>query len=415
VTVEPSKARAWLVAGVATLVMSVSYIDRQTLAALAPTVRKALDIDHTQYGLLTSAFSIAYLVGAPPSGALLDALGARRGLVVAVLAWSAVAAAHAVAPGFGALFALRIGLGLTEAPSFPAATQSIRRILPPESRSAGFGLLFTGSSLGAMVAAPLAVRLASASSWRLAFVATAAVGLLWVPLWLVASNGRAVRARLDASEGRAAGAGGGYGELFADPSVWRALAVIGASAPAIMFNLNWLPQLMTEARGMTQEDVGRYAWVPPILFDAGALVFGYSASWIERRRTRARGHWDLVVVAALLESSLVLVPLVHRPVPLMLLVGASMAGGAGMYVVATADLLARVDPRRTSSASGLCAAAQSLMHIVVNPVMGRWLDRTHDYHAVVVTLGLLALPGALAFALVTPRAPRAGASDATPA
>lgn len=401
------KLHAWAVAAVATTVMSVSYIDRQTLAALAPTVKKALDIDHTQYGLLTSAFSIAYLVGAPPAGAMIDALGARRGLVVAVLAWSAVAALHAIVPGFGALFALRVLLGLTEAPSFPAATQSIRRVLPPESRSAGFGLLFTGSSIGSMIAAPLAVRLSKGFGWRAAFVGTALVGLAWVPLWVLASASPGARARLDLSDGSARPARGGYGGLLVEPAVWRALAVIAASAPGIMFVLNWLPQLMVDARGMTQEDVGSYAWMPPVLFDAGALAFG----WLASRRDAAAGpygHRGLLAVAAALASLLALLPLVDQPVPLMLVAGAAMAGGAGMYVLATADLLARVAPTRTSSASGLCAAAQSLMHVVVNPLMGRWLDRTHDYGPVLVTLGLLAIPGALAFGAIRP-APRAAA------
>lgn len=134
-----------MVAIVATLVMTVSYIDRQALAALAPTVCEALVISDTQYGWLVASFSFAYLVGAPFAGALLDRVGARRGLVMAVLAWSVVAASQAVVPSFGVFLAMRVALGLTEAPSFPGAAQSMRRVLPREHRSAGFGLLFTGS------------------------------------------------------------------------------------------------------------------------------------------------------------------------------------------------------------------------------------------------------------------------------
>ena len=58
--------------------MSVSYIDRQTLAAIAPSVQKALSIPDRAYGDLVSAFSIAYLVGAPAAGYLIDRIGARR-------------------------------------------------------------------------------------------------------------------------------------------------------------------------------------------------------------------------------------------------------------------------------------------------------------------------------------------------
>src|SRR5579863_123635 len=120
-------AQAWTVAISATLVMSVSYVDRQTLAAISPTVREALGIDHARYGWLVSAFSIAYLAVAPLAGVLVDRVGCRKGLVYAVLAWSCVAAMHALAPSFAVLFALRIALGMAEAPSFPGGAQAVRR------------------------------------------------------------------------------------------------------------------------------------------------------------------------------------------------------------------------------------------------------------------------------------------------
>src|SRR5262245_36430369 len=130
-----SRRRAWAVALVATFTMAVSYVDRQTLAVLAPAVCKALDINDTEYGWLASAFSIAYLVGAPRAGRLIDRTGSPRGLLWGVLIWSVVAALHALAPGFAVLFMLRILLGLAEAPSFPGAAQTIHRVLPAEERA----------------------------------------------------------------------------------------------------------------------------------------------------------------------------------------------------------------------------------------------------------------------------------------
>src|SRR4051812_25501321 len=57
---------------VATLTMSVSYVDRQTMAVLAPQVTASLGIDNTHYGLLVSAFAVAYLVFTPLSGTVAD-------------------------------------------------------------------------------------------------------------------------------------------------------------------------------------------------------------------------------------------------------------------------------------------------------------------------------------------------------
>src|SRR6476619_3237538 len=99
----PSARRRWALAATATLGMSVSYIDRQTLAAIAPAVKSKLAIDHTHYGWLLSAFSVAYLVGAPAAGVMVDRLGARRAFAIALVVWSIVAGVHYWVTGFAML------------------------------------------------------------------------------------------------------------------------------------------------------------------------------------------------------------------------------------------------------------------------------------------------------------------------
>jgi len=183
-----SRRETWAVAIVATLTMTVSYVDRATLSVLAPSVTKALDISNEAYGWLTSAFAIAYLVGTPIAGWWIDRIGARRGLLGSLLVWSTIAALHALAPGFGVLFALRIALGLAEGPSFPGSSQTVQRVLSPGERERGFGILFTGSSVGGMLAPLIASWLYRLHGWRFAFLGTAAVGLLWIPLWLIVTR-----------------------------------------------------------------------------------------------------------------------------------------------------------------------------------------------------------------------------------
>jgi ACS family hexuronate transporter-like MFS transporter len=155
----PSDRRAWLVAIVATLAMTVSYADRQVMAAIGTSLRQSLAMPAESCAWLAAAFSAAYLVATPLAGTVLDRIGPRVGLAIAVIAWSSVSAAHAMVSSFGALLAMRIALGVAEAPSFPGAALSVRRVMPPEARSTAFGLIFTGSSLGAALVAPLAVAL----------------------------------------------------------------------------------------------------------------------------------------------------------------------------------------------------------------------------------------------------------------
>ncbi len=404
-----ARSGGWAVAVVATLGMSVSYIDRQTLAAIAPTVRAALTIDHTQFGWLLSAFSMAYLVGAPAAGVVVDRLGARRGFAVAVVVWSIVAGAHALVTSFAMLFALRVLLGAAEAPSFPAAAQSIRRALPPARRSAAYGLLFTGSSVGAMIAAPLALSIEGSYGFRAAFLGTAVVGLAWIPVWLWISRGDRIPATVveEAPSTTDDSAPPRWIDVVRSAAVLRAVVAVVGSAPLLMFVLNFTPQYLVEHWHLPRLGTRWLLVVAPLMFDVGAVGFGW---WASTREAGARGrsgtgtgerdtHVDLFLVAAVMAAALVFAPLAPSPRIAVFIFGIAACGGGGIYVIATADMFRRVPLRSTSSAGGMTAAAQSLAHIVASPLVGMAIDRTHGYGIALVGLGLVVIPTSLAFAL----------------
>jgi predicted MFS family arabinose efflux permease len=396
---------AWAIAIVATLVMAVSYVDRQTFAALSPTICLSLHINHAQYGWLTAAFSIAYLVGAPLAGWVVDRTGARKGLIGSVLVWSLVAALHAFAPSFAVLFALRIALGAAESPSFPAAAQAVQRSLPPRHRAAGFGLLFTGSSIGAMIAAPLAIGLNRVVGWRLAFVGTAAVGLLWLPFWIAITYPRVARAMLaDPAAGPPRSIPAAHGllelaQLLRLPAVQRAVLLVVATAPTVNFVYNWLPKYLVAERGLSQDGLAIYLWLPPVFFDVGALAFGVLASVRERATSRAtvRGRGDLVALGGLCCSAIGCVPLAHGAAVTVLLASLALFGAGACFALLTSDMLSRVDARHVSRAGGLTAAAQSLAYVAANLIIGAVLDHAQSFDGVLVGLGLIVVPGTIAW------------------
>ncbi|MEO8699847.1 MAG: MFS transporter [Kofleriaceae bacterium] len=386
-----SRGVAWSVALAATFTMTVSYIDRSTFAFLAPTVTGELGISEAAYGWLGSAFSIAYLVSTPLAGWWIDRVGARRGLVVSVIVWSAVAAMHALAPGFWTLFALRIALGVAEGPSFPGASQTVQRALPPADRPRGFGVLFSGSSIGGLLVPPLAGMLFAFAGWRFAFVGTAVIGLVWIPVWILLTGRRAVRAQLDAAP--ELGAGETRVPMFAlmrHPLMLRGLIAVLSAAPPIGFMLLWGSKYLATL-GVSQTGAAKYLWLPPLCLDVGAIVFGDLAAR-RRSKTPARG---LVAIAMMLAAAIGLLPLVDDPWPATALLGVAMAGGGALYTLVTADLLARMPAASVSSAGGLLAAAPSFALIVLGPLVGEAVDHYHHYDGATIVIGLLAIPGSL--------------------
>lgn len=387
-----SRRLAWGIAIVATLTMSVSYIDRTALSILAPTVTRVMGISESGYGWLTSAFSMAYLLGTPLGGAWIDRVGARRGLVASILVWSAVAALHALAPGFGTLFALRIALGLAEGPSFPGSAQTMHRALPPGERSRGLGLLFTGSSIGSMIAAPMASYLFKLGGWRVAFLGTAAVGLLWLPLWVALTSRPAAAAQLDAAEPAAAPQPRvPLRELAWHPIMVRALVAIFAVAPIMGFYVGWSSKLLVRRFALGQEQVGAYLWLPPLVFDLGCVAFGDLSA--RQRRPHGAPPRALFVVAALLAMSLALLPLADTPWRAIAVLCLAEVGGGATYTLVTSDMLSRMPTRAVSSAAGVIAGAQSLALIITGPLVGHALDHYGSYDVVALALGAWVVPG----------------------
>jgi ACS family hexuronate transporter-like MFS transporter len=392
-----SRTSAWVVALTATLAMAVSYVDRQALAVIAPTVTQALGISDAAYGWLGSAFAIAYLVVAPSAGALVDRFGARRGLPVAIVLWTAVAAAHALAPGFAALFVLRLLLGVTEAPSYPAAAQVVQRVLPPADRARGLSTLFVGMSLGGMLAPPVAIALATRFSWRAAFVGTAALACAWLPLWWALARRRDVRAVLDAPP-PARGPVGLF-DAALHPAMRRGLVGVIVVVPASTFMLSWEAKFYVRETHLAQGSLAPYLMASAVLYDAGALLFGDLAS----RRARARGDSSpprllFALGALLIGSGTVVLSGAH----------AAAAGLAGMALVATgrgavvalsnSDTLARMPQQAVAAAAGVIASVQSLCAIVVNPLIGAVVQH-NGYGGVVLALGAWAVPLAVIWIL----------------
>lgn len=412
---ELSRRRGWTIAIIAMLTMTVSYIDRSTLAVLAPSVTKALGLTEAQFGLLASAFAMAYLVATPLSGWWIDRIGARRGLVPSVLLWSSIAAMHALVPNFAVLFMLRIALGITEGPGFPGAAQTMARVLPVEDRPRGFGLLFMGSSIGGMIAPLLAPRLFALGGWRFAFLGTAVIGLAWIPLWIFMTRPKAVRDRLDLPRAVTA-RGPSIGALARDPRMIRAWLGIAAVAPISGFMSTWGAKYLAKTFGTKQVDVGDYLWLPPLLLDLGLIGFGDLAVRLRRGATGDGTtrvlHAIAVTIAA---STMIALPWIDGAWPAVIVGGLGLAGAGGVYTLVTSDLIGRLPPGSVSTAAGTVAAAQSLSHIICNPLIGRSVDAHGDYTVAAVALGLWAIPGSIAWLVWRPVGnPDAASPDPTP-
>src|SRR5258706_3529319 len=146
----PATSRVrWYVCGLLFLAATINYLDRQVIAVLKPTLQEELGWTELDYGNIVLAFQLAYAIGLVAGGRVMDRLGTRRGLTLAILIWSAAAVAHGWALVIGPVagfIAARFALGLGEAGYFPAAVKAIAEWFPRHERAFAAGLFNAGTN-----------------------------------------------------------------------------------------------------------------------------------------------------------------------------------------------------------------------------------------------------------------------------
>jgi MFS transporter, ACS family, aldohexuronate transporter len=383
----PLSGRGWAISIAAAVGIALAFFDRQTMSVLAPVVTADLQLTDTQYGLLGSCFALALLVGSPLAGWWTARVGARRALLAALIVWSAIAMLHSFAAGFVSLLALRAALGFAEAPSVPAALETVERVLPVASRPRATGLLFVGSSVGVLVAAPLAVALAQAYGWRVAFSVAAGFGLaLWLPAWLLLTANPHARAAMDERKPRRQVALSL--DVFAHPATMHALAVTFAVMPLITFTTAWEGKWLVHDFGLHQTDLKLYLLPGPLLFDAGAFAFGDLAS----RRVRRLGDGSpprvlFAIAALLIVAGDLCAPFAPNAVAAVGCNAVAAVGRGAIFPLVVSDMARRLPPALVAPGAAAVSGAQAAAMVVASLLIGHFVQ-TRGYPTVLVGLSL---------------------------
>src|SRR5829696_4505994 len=78
----------------------LSFVDRQVLNILSPTIIKDTGLTAQDFTTATSFFFLTYTLGNPVWGSVLDRVGLRVGMLLAVGVWTAASMSHALMASF---------------------------------------------------------------------------------------------------------------------------------------------------------------------------------------------------------------------------------------------------------------------------------------------------------------------------
>jgi ACS family hexuronate transporter-like MFS transporter len=388
--------RRWTPAFSMMLVSTISYIDRNTLALLAPTILKETGLSGEQYGTIISAFSFAYMLGNPLWGKLLDRIGVGRGMTLAVSLWTAASAAHAFARGFWSFAVFRAALGFGEGATFPGSLRTVVQTLAPAERSRGIAIAYSGGSLGAIltpiVVTPVAVRW----GWTGAFWFTGLVGLAWILWWLALSR----RADIARPAALPAGAGEGGGTpSFRERRLWSFICAYALGAMPLGFVLYSASLFLSAKFHKTQVEIGAVLWIPPLGWELGYFFWGWVMDRFTARGARAATFQWLFGGLALLSLPLAAAPHLASYALVLAELFLAMFLTAGFIIGGIAWATRMYSSRHAGFIAGLGAGSWSASVALVMPYFGRLFDQGR-YDAAFLIAALLPSLGFLGWRLL---------------
>jgi len=173
-----------MICGLLFFAASVNYMDRQVIGLLKPTLQAQFGWSEVGYSDIILAFQLAYGASLLFIGKLIDRIGTRMGFALAVLFWSIAAMAHAAASSVFQFGVARFSLGIGEAGSFPASIKAVAEWFPKKERALATGIFNSGANVGAILTPLVVPWLTIRFGWRMAFIGTGAIGMLWIVAWL---------------------------------------------------------------------------------------------------------------------------------------------------------------------------------------------------------------------------------------
>ncbi len=174
----------WFILSLLFLATTILYIDRSALGILAPDLQRSIGWNEEQYGLINTAFMIAYAICFLVMGTIVDRIGTKKGYMVSIGIWSLATAAHALAASWIGFAIARFSLAVGQSGNFPSAIKAVAEWFPKKERALAVSIFNGGSNMGTILS-PLIIPglVIMAGSWRVAFLWTVPISLVWLLLW----------------------------------------------------------------------------------------------------------------------------------------------------------------------------------------------------------------------------------------
>lgn len=386
----------WVICGLLFFASTINYIDRQVLGILAPDLQKEIGWSELDYGRIVIAFQVSYAVMMLVWGKILDRVGTKMGLGIAVTWWSLASMSTALARSAMGFGVARFLLGVGEAANFPASIKTVAEWFPKSERAFATGIFNSGTNIGAIVAPICVPLIAAAWGWRMAFILTGALGFVWLAAWWALYYTAAEHPRLQPAERKfildgleePITAKVSLGEVLATRQLWAFALGKLLTDPVWWFYLFWLPKFLASEHGIRGTALIPYLTTVYLIADAGSIFGGYlSSTLIKRGYTVNRARKTAMAIFAAIIPTVIVASQTDSAWTAVLLIGLATAchqgWSANMFTLAS-DLFPR---RAVGTVVGIGGFMGGIGGILIAEFAGRVLNRDPSYYLPMFVVG----------------------------
>ena len=305
---------------------TINYADRATISIAGPDMAKELGLSPVQMGYVFSAFAWSYVLAQIPGGWLLDRYSVKWVYAAAVALWSAFTLAQGAVGFFTGLtavvmlFALRLAVGLTEAPVFPANARIVAAWFPTRERGMASAFFNSAQYFATVLFTPLMAWIVHNFGWHHVFTSMGLLGIAFAVLWLRVvdspknhpSMNRAERDYIEAGgalldmDGQGTKKPGHAGKTLRELLANRMLLGIYVGQYCITvltyFFLTWFPVYLVKERGLSILQAGFAAVLPALCGFIGGILGGVISDLLLRRGYSLTAARKIPIVGGMLLS-----------------------------------------------------------------------------------------------------------------
>lgn len=173
----------WVVMALLFILYTVANADRANIGFALPYLRKEFAMSNTEAGGIISLFFFAYAAFQVPSGFLVKKFGVRTMFTIGMVFTSIFTGFIGTASSVFALKALRLGVGVAEAPVAIASSATINNWFPAKEKGTATGIFLAGSKMGPLIVPMLCAWIISVWGWRQIFYFFMIPGVILSVIW----------------------------------------------------------------------------------------------------------------------------------------------------------------------------------------------------------------------------------------